>query len=131
MEQEEATHTQDSRIGVSIINRLSDNVSIRNIFGEPIQGPGKIIIPVAQVVLGMGGGYGQGKKSLQATPEGGEGQGSGAGGGLLALPKGVFEVTAKRTKFIPVSSSRPYVVGASLGLLLGWWLGKRKRMNQR
>ena len=118
---------QDSRIGVAIINRLNDNVSIKNIFGEPVQGPGKVIIPVAKVVLGMGGGYGQGRRSPQAAAEGGEGQGSGAGGGLLGIPKGVFEVTAHRTRFIPVASSRPYLLGASLGLLLGWWLGRVNR----
>ncbi|WP_066832560.1 spore germination protein GerW family protein [Rufibacter ruber] len=105
---------------------LNQNASIQNIFGAPIEAQGKTIIPVAQVALGLGGGYGLGRKEVGGANDE-EGEGAGAGAGLLTIPKGVFVITAKKTRFIPVSSARPYYLGAAVGLVVGWLLAKRKK----
>ena len=39
--------------------RLGQNGSVKNVYGEPISTHGKTIIPVAQIAMGLGGGYGQ------------------------------------------------------------------------
>ncbi|WP_197088588.1 GerW family sporulation protein [Rufibacter radiotolerans] len=114
---------EEHNIGSVVAASLNQNASIKNIFGEPIETQGKTIIPVAQVAMGLGGGYGQGNKKTEA---GKDASGEGAGGGLYAVPKGVFEVTAKKTRFIPVSTSRPFLLGAGLGFLLGWLLFNKR-----
>ena len=80
-------------------------------FGEPVRAGDKVIIPVAQVMLGMSGEHGhssQKNKQLllsdpdrTRSPEKPETP-AGGGGGMRVVAKGVFEITPKRTRFIPV-----------------------------
>ncbi len=113
-------------MGGIVAGSLTQNASIKNIFGEPIETQGKTIIPVAQIALGLGGGYGQGQRKA-AEPENAEGEGSGAGAGLYTIPKGVFEITDKKTRFIPVVSPQTFLLGTALGLVMGWLLAKRRK----
>ncbi|MFB9862961.1 spore germination protein GerW family protein [Rufibacter immobilis] len=117
---------EDRNVVAHIAGSLNQNASIQNIFGEPIHAQGKTIVPVAQVVLGLGGGQGSGEQEAEEGVQDRQGQGSGAGAGLITIPKGVFEITAKRTRYIPVSPARPYWLGALIGLAVGWLLAKRK-----
>lgn len=114
----------------TLADRLNQRASVNNVFGEPIQAGDKVIIPVAQVILGMGGGYGRGigqnKKSLSSDssqtlstddelPSGG----SGGGGGIYVIGKGVYEVTPTTTRFIPAHNWRQLVIALTAGFLLG------------
>jgi uncharacterized spore protein YtfJ len=65
------------------------------VFGEPQVVEGKTIIPVAVASYGFGAGVGSG------TDPQGESSGGG-GGGMRVKPVGVIEVTAERTRFIPI-----------------------------
>ena len=97
---------------------LNQNASVKNVFGEPIRAGDKVVIPVAQVMLGMGGGHGnsvqQSKKLLSAdtsptvSPEKPETptEGAGGGGGMRVVAKGVYESTPRRTRFIPAHDVR-------------------------
>ena len=118
-----AASPEGGNVTGTIAHSLNQNASIQNIFGVPIETQGKTIIPVAQVALGLGGGYGEGRKK----DTGEQGDGAGAGMGLYTIPKGIFEITAKRTRFIPVTSAKPYYIGAALAFMLAWLLSRKKR----
>jgi uncharacterized spore protein YtfJ len=115
-------------------SQFGQNATVKNVFGEPIQTGGKTIIPVAQIAYGLGGGYGQGKKNKPAASgatspmndEGANGEGAGGGGGIMARPKGVYEVTANSTRFIPVRNNKLLLLGLGIGFLLRGWLMKQR-----
>ncbi len=127
----------------TLATSLNQNASVKNVFGEPVRAGDKVIIPVAQVMLGMGGGFGHSNhknKQLMLpdparkvpangpeTPD----EGAGGGGGMRLIAKGVFEITPKRTRFIPVYDAKEILVSVVAGLLLGrlavsGLLGKRR-----
>ena len=111
--------------------RLNQNASVKNVFGEPVRAGDKVIIPVAQIMLGMGGGHGRGgqqnKQSLLPDPPqpvssgkpGAPAEGAGGGGGMRVIAKGVYEVTPKRTRFIPAHDVRQILLLLTVGFVLG------------
>jgi len=60
----------------SITERLYGGAAVKAVYGEPIEAQGKTIIPVAKVVYGFGGGYGETGKDKK---EGADKEGGGAG----------------------------------------------------
>ncbi|MBC8152610.1 MAG: hypothetical protein H7Z72_06840 [Bacteroidetes bacterium] len=110
---------------------LNQNASVKNVFGEPIRAGDKVIIPVAQVMLGMGGGHGhsvqQGKKRLPTDPSQTvssekletPAEGAGGGGGMRVVAKGVYEVTPRTTRFIPAHDVKQLLIVLAAGFLLG------------
>lgn len=117
-----------------LANQFGQRATVKNVFGEPIQAGDKTIIPVAQIAFGLGGGYGQGNKkykqgqptnSAEAAGENSIGHGAGGGGGLYARPKGVYEVTAGSTRFIPAGSTRQMIMGIAIGFLIKAWFFRK------
>ena len=117
----------------NIATRLGQSATVKNVYGEPVVAGDKTIIPVAQVALGFGGGYGKGgKKFLKQEntsddndkPKGGEGLGG--GGGMFARPKGVYEISAEGTRFIPANHAKELLVAAFIGFLVGASFVKRR-----
>lgn len=118
-----------------LASQFGQNASVKNVYGEPVHTGDKTIIPVARIAYGLGGGYGQGykkNKDLQYNDDSKQpgdpaAEAGGAGGGMYAKPHGVYEVTAAGTRFIPVSSAKPLLMGLALGFILrGWFYSKRK-----
>lgn len=110
---------------------LGQSASINNVYGEPIQAGDKTIIPVARITYGFGGGYGQGSK-MRAIPslfteEKPKGEGAGGGGGIYAKPKGVYEITPKRTRFIPANGTQQLFIGMAVGFLIKALLFSKKK----
>ena len=117
-----------------LASQFGQNASVKNVFGEPVQAGDKIIIPVARIAYGLGGGYGQGykkNKRLQTDEDlkqsdGPAGEGGG-GGGMYAKPQGVYEVTSASTTFIPIISTKQLLIGVAVGFLVrGWFYSKRR-----
>jgi len=52
--------------------------------------------------------------------------GGGFGGGMVAFPKGIFEVTEKKTRYIPADPNRYLLIGGVAGFLLARLLFRRK-----
>lgn len=78
--------------------------------------------------MGLGGGYGQknGKpKNVAQQPEDNKGEGAGAGGGMYATAKGVYEVAANRTRFIPANATKQLLMVAAVAFLVGRWIRRR------
>ncbi|MGD0424671.1 MAG: spore germination protein GerW family protein [Candidatus Bathyarchaeia archaeon] len=107
----------------SIADRLHATGNVKTVFGEPIEAKGRMIIPVAKVVYGFGGGAG-GKSDSE---DGRSGQG--VGGGIAVRPAGVLEIRDDTTEFIPFGENKKLIGVLFLGLLLGAWLAGRSRKS--
>lgn len=113
----------------SAVEHLHARAGVKTVYGEPVAIDGKTVIPVARVAYGFGGGTGAKK-----TPPGAEGKASGAGegvgGGLTAKPVGVVEISGAETKFVPFGQTKRLTIaaaiGSGLGLLFGFFLGRRR-----
>lgn len=108
-----------------IAKGISQNTSVKYVYGDPIQSGNKTIIPVASIAYGFGGGYGQGpdkKKNTTNTNAAIDGapnaEGAGGGGGVRATLKGVYEITPEATRFIPASNTKQLLTGIVIGFLL-------------
>jgi uncharacterized spore protein YtfJ len=112
----------------NIATPLSHSASVKSVFGEPITAQGKTIIPVAHVAYGFGGGFGHKQKNPQDNDPLQGGKGAGGGGGIMAKAKGVYEVTAEGTRFIPVRNIGELLSAAFIGFLIGSLL-KKKRLR--
>ena len=119
----------DNNFLETLATSLTQSASVRNVFGEPVYADDKVIIPVAQVMLGMGGGYGHGTKQNKQLPNPAQtessdkpetaGGGGGGGGGLYAVAKGVFEITPEGTRFVAAHDWRQLVTMLTVGFVLG------------
>lgn len=117
----------------SLVDRLEKLATIKTVYGDPIEREGRVIIPVARVAFGAGGGVGSSGSSSEGSQDGeetskaahspSEGQGGGAGG--MVSPVGVLEITPEETVFIPINILPRLLKAAVIGLLIGIWLGKR------
>jgi uncharacterized spore protein YtfJ len=76
----------------AILAASRDTISIKRVFGDPIERDGMLIIPAA-VVLGGGGGGQDGQTDHPG--------GSGGGFGVWARPIGVYTVRDGRVEFRP------------------------------
>jgi uncharacterized spore protein YtfJ len=110
---------------------LEKSLSIRHVYGEPVQQGDRTVIPVAKVAFGFGAGGGEGgrrsrKPADQETAAGPEGQGAGGGGGVRMMPVGVIEVGPEGTRFVALRRPvAPLIASAVLGVALGWLLTRR------
>jgi uncharacterized spore protein YtfJ len=80
------------------ISGARDALSVRRVFGEPIEIGGVTVIPVARVAGGVGGGGGEG---TDAGNSGTSGTGFGTGFGLSASPVGVYEIRDGQAEWKP------------------------------
>lgn len=117
------------------VEQLRSSASVKTVYGDPIVVDGKTVIPVAKVAYGFGAGHGSGTHAKK-SPDGKApvaGEGEGAGGGIAARPVGVVEITGQETKFVPFGAPKKLMitalVGAGLGLGLGWLLGRKLSKN--
>src|SRR5574340_1222928 len=87
----------------SVLERLRDTASVNVVFGESRVIGDKTIIPVALASYFFGAGSGGGSAGPEDQAMHGMGGGSGGGGKVRVRPLGVLEVTAGRTRMIPVA----------------------------
>ncbi|HVY55389.1 MAG TPA: spore germination protein GerW family protein [Thermodesulfobacteriota bacterium] len=106
----------------SIIEQLNGGASVRAVYGEPVEAQGKTIIPVAKVMYGFGGGFGETGKEKK---NGADKEGGGAGGGVRAKPVGVIEITEEDTRFVPCCEGKKYAMLLALGFVVGFLIGRR------
>jgi uncharacterized spore protein YtfJ len=91
---------------------IVSQATVKTIYGEPISAEGKVIVPVAAIRYGFGGGSGRSEKDNQ--------EGGGGGGGFIGKPLGVVEVTQQQTRFIPIRPDWIIVVAFGIGVALGF-----------
>lgn len=121
----------DDNFLATLASGLNQHASGKTVFGEPVRTGDKVIIPVAQVIVSMGGGYGHGRQQNRQLPQPDPSrtasedrsetpaEGGGGGGGVYAVARGVFEITPKATRFIPVYGLKELIISLAAGIVLG------------
>jgi hypothetical protein len=104
---------------------LRDAVSVRQVFGEPVERDGVTVIPAATVIGGGGGGGGNKKSGGETSGEGdGDGgeptTGTGMGFAMVGWASGAFEVREGRVDWRPTLDVTRIVLAAEgVALVLG------------
>ncbi|MHB8873161.1 MAG: spore germination protein GerW family protein [Myxococcaceae bacterium] len=107
-----------------VIDRFRETLTVKRVFGEPIQQDGVTLIPAAMIRGGAGGGSGEGPEK--------QGQGSGLGYGLAARPQGVFVIRSGHVTWRPAVDVNRLLwgfqfVAVMAFMMFGRILGKRGR----
>jgi uncharacterized spore protein YtfJ len=106
-----------------LIDGVRDALSVRRVFGEPVERDGITVIPAATVIGGGGSGGGQSGRRPEETkveaaePESQSGFGAGFGG--VMWPAGAFEITEDRVTWRPaIDVTRVLVMALMLAIAL-------------
>lgn len=75
-----------------LMTTARESLSVRRVYGEPIERDGIIVIPAAAVGGGGGAGEGQDERG---------GEGSGGGFGMGARPSGAYVLKGQRVRWVP------------------------------
>lgn len=126
-----------------LLDRIAENLSVRRSFGAAYEREGFLIIPVAFVAGGGGGGEGPikppatghdpaletAKPANGAPPDGLPPSGTGGGFGGVVLPVGVYVVKGDQVRWVPAFDTT-LIVLASLTVVrafIGVWKNGRRR----
>lgn len=91
-----------------------DAITVRRVYGDPVERDGILVIPAAAVRGGGGGGGGNGTQ-----PSGEIGEGSGFGFGMEARPAGAFVIENGDVRWEPaVDRPREIVAYATAGAVV-------------
>jgi uncharacterized spore protein YtfJ len=100
-----------------LLRTAKDNLSVRRVFGDPIESAGVVVVPVAVVAGGGGGGS---MEASESNP-----RQSGGGFGTWTRPIGVYEIRDGRVRFLPAVDLVPLaIVGALVLRMLVRRLGR-------
>ena len=89
-----------------LLTRATDTVTVKKVYGDPIERDGALVIPVARVRGGAGGGAGTDKDQ--------EASGSGGGLGFTADPAGVYVVKGGDAMWKPAVDVNKIVLGGQI-----------------
>jgi len=89
-----------------VLNHARDAMTVKRVFGEPYEKDGVTVIPVANVMGGVGAGGGDGAGAPSgagdvAVATGAPRSGYGIGYGLRATPAGVYVIKAGEVEWQP------------------------------
>jgi uncharacterized spore protein YtfJ len=114
-----------------LLKSVRDALSVRQVFGEPVERDGVTVIPAATVMGGGGGGAGEafGKPSTESSEARPQQQGGGgAGFGGVMWPAGAFEIKDGRATWRPaIDVTRVLVMVLLLAIALVRARGRRRR----
>lgn len=106
----------------AILAQARDAMTVKRVFGEPIERDGLTIIPVANVMGGAGGGSGQGpfpvgegpvETGVSTSPSG-----AGVGFGVRATPAGVYVIRNGEVDWEPaMDMTRIAIMGQIVGIV--------------
>ena len=92
-----------------VLAQARDSMTVKRVFGDPIERDGVTVIPVANVMGGAGGGSGD-------SPE--QGSGGGVGYGIRATPAGVYVIRDGVVDWQPaVDMGRVILVGQLVAIV--------------
>lgn len=100
-----------------ILEKARDTLTVRRVFGEPIEREGTLVVPVAHVRGGAGAGEGEGK---MPSAEGGQtGAGRGGGWGADARPVGVYVISNGDVRWQPAVDVNRVIMGGQIAFVVG------------
>jgi uncharacterized spore protein YtfJ len=92
-----------------VLSEAQDTITVRRVYGEPIEKEGLTVIPAAKVRGGGGGGGGSGPEDEEGHSMG---SGGGAGFGVVAQPAGAFVVRGDHVEWRPAIDVQKIVLAA-------------------
>lgn len=104
-----------------LLSQARDAMTVKRVFGDPIERDGVTVIPVAKVAGGGGGGGGEDK-----TGE----SGSGGGFGLRATPAGVYVIKGDQVSWQPALDLNRVIFGGQLVAIV-FFLALRALLRDR
>lgn len=119
------------------LGAIRESANVERVFGKPIEAAGKTIIPVAELRMmgGFGFGHGGGKDTAALDRKDSAAEGGG-GGRIEALPVAVIEVTGEATNVIRIDNTRTQALKLwaciAGGILMGMAVSRccRKRASE-
>lgn len=103
-----------------LMGQARDALTVKRVFGDPIERDGVTVIPVARVMGGSGAGSGTGPAGdSNAEGESAAGSGTGAGFGMMGGPAGVYVVKGDQVTWQPaVNPERMVLTSGFVAFLL-------------
>lgn len=92
-----------------ILEQARDTLTVRRVFGEPIEREGVVVVPVARIAGGGGAGSGEGHPDTARS-----GGGRGGGWGVNARPAGVYVIRQGEVHWRPAVDPNRVILGAQL-----------------
>jgi uncharacterized spore protein YtfJ len=89
-----------------LLGKVTDNVTVGRVFGEPIQHGDTLVVPVARIRGGAGGGSSNGNGKDEES--------GGGGGGFEATPAGAFVVKDGSVAWHPAINVTRIAIGGQL-----------------
>lgn len=101
-----------------LLGQARDAMTVRRVFGDPIERDGTLILPVASVMGGAGGGGGPVPTSVEGAAGAGPMTGEGYGFGMAARPLGVYVIRDDTVEWRPaVDRNRQLLLGAFVSVI--------------
>lgn len=98
------------------IEQATEAMTVRRVFGEPVEKNGITTIPAASVRGGAGGGRGEGPA--------GEGSGHGGGFAMNAMPAGAFVIKGDDVRWRPAIDVNKVILGAQAVAIVAMLLAR-------
>lgn len=100
-----------------ILQQAREIVTVRRVFGEPIERDGVLVVPVARVRGAAGAGAGEGR--MGDDEEARHGHGGGGGWGAAARPVGVFVIAGGDVRWLPAFDLNRVILGGQIAFVVG------------
>ena len=112
-----------------VMSQLVASSNVNAVFGAPVEREGTVVIPCAEVALGMGMGTGSGPVDAQGNSTGG---GGGGGGGSHGRPIAAIVITNEGVRVEPIMDmTKIALAGLSTGAFILLWLGRLIRADRK
>ena len=88
-----------------VLEHAREALTVRRVFGDPIEREGVLVVPVAKVMGGAGSGAGE--------------EGGGGGWGGAAAPAGVYVIDGQDVRWEPALDLNRIILGGQIALVVG------------
>jgi len=111
-----------------VLGQLANSARVDAVFGQPIERDGTIIVPCAEIAVGLGMGTGSGPMDEHGRATG---SGGGGGGGSRGRPIAVIIVSREGVRVEPVLDlTRIILATFTTGAFMLVWLGRLTRLGR-
>ena len=118
-----------------ILRQVRDTLNSRQVFGEPFERDGALVVPVARVRGGGGGGGGGGAGDPESarSAAGAPGLGGGGGAGFEVRPVGVYVIRGGEVSWQPAVDVTQIVLRGQLVAIIALLVGRSvvRRLTRR
>jgi uncharacterized spore protein YtfJ len=112
-----------------VMSQLVTNTSVNTVFGAPVEREGAVVIPCAEITVGMGMGTGSGPVDAQGNSTG---SGGGGGGGTRGRPIAAVVITNEGVRVEPIMDiTKVALAGLSTAAFILLWFGRLIRADRK